>query len=399
VELNDIIRLTVGTIRAHKLRTILTMLGIAIGTASVILLTSIGEGLRSFMLSQFTQFGTNILGVHPGKSETFGMPGIASTTRKLTLEDAESLLRVPGVEQIVPVSFGTARVEYRNKGRSVFVYGVNSSVPDVWKFRVRQGSFLPEEDLQRGSPVTILGPTLKRELFGEENALGKYVDIGGRRFLVIGIMESKGQMLGFDLDDSAYIPVALAQKLFNRDDLNEIDVLFSAGYPVEQITRRITELMKERHDGEEDFTIITQTEMLKTLDNVLNILTMAVGSIAAISLLVGAVGILTMMWISVNERISEIGLEKAIGAEPRQILVLFISEAALLSTAGGLAGVLAGLSIALLLGTFVPALPIRVPGFYVVLSLLVSLIVGLLSGVLPARRASQLDPLEALRTE
>ncbi len=157
MDFTDVTTLTINTIRAHRLRTILTMLGIAIGTASVILLTSIGEGLRTFMLNQFMQFGTNLIGINPGKSATFGLPGVASSTRPLTIEDGEQLKRIPGVEKIVPVSFGTARVEYKNRGRSVFVYGVSSDMPYVWKFKIRQGSFLPSGDPRRGSPVTVIG--------------------------------------------------------------------------------------------------------------------------------------------------------------------------------------------------------------------------------------------------
>lgn len=395
----DVIRLTLGTVRAHRLRTFLTILGIAIGTASVILLTSIGEGLRYFMLDQFTQFGTNLIGIHPGRVKTFGMPAIANTTRKLTIEDAAELVRVPGVEKIVPLAFGSARVESAGRGRSVFIYGVTSEVPEVWRFEVGQGSFLPPGDPRRGAPLAVLGPKLKRELFGEQNPLGRYVHIGSRRFQVIGIMAPKGQMLGLDLDDAAYIPTALALKLFNKEGLQEIDLLFSKGQSAESVSRRVTRVLQERHDGEVDFTIVTQTEMLESLDRILGMITLAVGAIAAISLIVGAVGILTMMWISVNERVSEIGLEKAIGAEPRQILVLFLSEAAGLSVMGGVLGVTAGLTLAQLLGILVPALPVRVPTFFVVLALAVSIVVGLASGILPARRASRLDPLEALRTE
>jgi putative ABC transport system permease protein len=395
----DVLKFTLTTIRSHRLRTVLTMLGIAIGTASVILLTSIGEGLRIFMLQQFTQFGTNLIAVYPGKSETHGMPGIATTTRKLTLDDAEALQRVPGIEKLVPLCFGTARVEVENRSRSVFIYGVTPDVREVWKFEVRQGTIFPKTDMRRGAPLALIGPTLKSELFGAENALGKHIRIGGRRFVVMGVTASKGQMLGIDIDDSAWVPVGVALKLFNKEGLNEIDLLFAEGQDVQRITERVREVLKQRHDNEEDFTIISQTEMLETLDRVLRMLTMGVGAIAAISLFVGAIGILTMMWISVNERISEIGLQKAIGAEPSQILFLFLIEAGLLSTTGGLLGVFTGLGLAQLLGWALPSLPVQIPTTYVVLSLTMSVMVGLLSGVVPARRASRLDPLEALRAE
>jgi len=399
MEFQDAFKLTTGTIRAHRLRTALTMLGIAIGTASVILLTSIGEGLRYFILHSFTQFGTNLILITPGKTETFGMQGVANTTRKLTIDDAMQLRKVPGVEKVVPISYGSARVDTGKRSRSVFVVGATADVPAVWRFRVRQGSFLPQIDPRRGAPLVVLGSKLKTELFRNENALGQYVHISGSRFLVIGVMESKGQLLGLDIDDRAYIPIASALQLFNKEGLQEIHTLFSQGHQVTSVADGIKKALMERHDHQEDFTIITQTEMLDTLNNILKYLTMGVGGVAAISLLVGAVGILTMMWISVNERISEIGLQKAIGAEPQQILTLFLMEAAMLSTAGGLTGVIAGLSIAQLLGAAIPALPVRVPTTYVLLAIAVSVVVGLISGVAPARRASRLDPLEALRTE
>jgi putative ABC transport system permease protein len=375
------------------------MLGIAIGTASVILLTSIGEGVRGYISSQFTQFGTNLLSVSPGKAKTFGIPGVASTTRKLTLEDAIAIRHVPGIENIVPISFGSAAVEWGSRSRSVFIVGVTSDVPAVYQLGVRQGAFLPPSDPRRGDPLTVLGPKLKQELFGSENPLGKYVRIGGSRFLVIGIMEPKGQVVGMDLDDRAFIPVAQAMRLFNKEGLQQIDIHFSSADGAAAVKEGIRRVIRERHDGEEDFTLTTQTDMLGALDKILRVMTTVVAAIAAISLLVGATGILTILWISVSERVEEIGLEKAIGAEPRQILILFLGEAALLSTAGGAIGVLAGLLIAGLLDWFIPALPVRVPYFYVFLSLGVSFAVGLASGVLPARRAARMDPLEALRAE
>jgi putative ABC transport system permease protein len=400
VPFRELLAMAWHAVVAHRLRSMLTTLGITIGIASVILLTSIGEGTRQYILSEFTQFGTNLLAINPGKTMTTGAPGaLGATIRRLTLEDAESLYRVPGVEEVVPVAFGMARVEHEERGRSVFVYGVNSQVPAVWKFGVSAGRFLPDRDPRREAPLVVLGPKLKREVFGERNALGEHVRIGGRRFLVIGVMAPKGRLLGFDIDDSAYVPVASAQRLFNRPELQEIDVLFSEGSDPTSVADRIRRALMERHDGEEDFTITTQTEMLDTLGRVLGVVSLAVGGIGAISLAVGAIGILTMMWISVNERRSEIGLAKAIGAAQNQILGLFLCEAILLSVSGGVFGVLVGLGLARLLRIGFPGLPVSTPIEYVVAALLVSLVVGLASGAAPARRAAALDPLEALRTE
>jgi len=400
VKLRDIVRLAWTAVRAHRLRSALTMLGILIGIASVILLTSIGEGTRRYILAEFTQFGTNLLAINPGKIETTGVPGaIGGTIRKLTLEDAEALRRVRGVEKVVPLAMGMARVEAGERGRSVFIYGVNSEVPALWKWGVRQGRFLPAGDPRRAAPLTVLGPKLKREIFGEANALGEHVRIGGRRFLVIGVMTPKGQILGFDIDDAAYVPVAAAQRLFDREELMEIDVLFSERADPRAIVAGVRRVLKERHDGEEDFTITTQTEMLDVLDRVLGIVSVAVGGIGGISLVVGAIGILTMMWISVNERTAEIGLAKALGAAPRQILSMFLLEAALLSLTGGVLGIAAGVGIARVLHWTLPGLPVHTPLRYVAAAALVSLGVGLASGVLPACRAAALDPVEALRAE
>jgi putative ABC transport system permease protein len=388
--MRDLIRLAFGAVLSHRLRSALSMLGIAIGIASVILLTSIGEGTRRYMVGLFTQFGTNLMGINPGKSETSGIPGMfGGTTHKLTIDDALALERLPGVEQAMPVAFGTARVEGNGRGRSVFVYGVTPEAPKVWQYGVRQGSFWPESDPHRGSQLTVLGPKLKRELFGEANALGQFVRIAGTRFRVIGIMAPKGQFLGFDIDDSAYVPVASAMKIFNLGELNEIDIVYSHAGLAEQVEREVRSLLTARHGGEEDFTVTTQSAMLAVFDNVMNIVTASVGAIAGISLLVGAIG----------ERTAEIGLARAIGATRRQVHLLFLLEAAALATAGGALGVLAGLGLATLLRLAVPGLPVHTPVLFVLIAVAVSVSTGLLSGLLPARRAAALDPIEALRAE
>ena len=398
--IEDILTQAMRALRGHPQRSLLTMLGIVIGIASVILLTSLGEGTRQFVVGQFTQFGTNLISVSPGKIETTGMPGaIGRTLHPLTLEDAAALDRVAGVDRVLPVVMGTAPISIAGKERSSFVYGVTADVPAVWKMSVRVGRFLPGGDPRRGAPLAVLGPTLKRELFGDRNAIGERVRVGGQRFRVIGIMESKGQFLGFDIDDAIYIPVALAMPLFNRDALHEIDVQVANASIVDEVVGRITRALTSRHAGDEDFTVTTQTGMLETLGRVIRIVSLAVGGIGAISLLVGAIGILTMMWISVNERTAEIGVAKALGATRGQIEVLFLAEAVLLALLGGGLGLAAGMGLAALLHAIVPGLPVHTPFLYAILAIAVSFVVGLASGILPARRAAGLDPIEALAAE
>ncbi len=396
----DTIALALGAIVSHRLRSGLSLLGIAIGVLAVVLLTSIGEGTRQYMLSQFTQFGTNLLAVTPGKTKTFGIPGVlGGTTQKLTLDDALALSRVPGVEHVVPVVMGSARVEAGGRGRSINVFGVTADMPVVWKFSVRQGTFLPRGDIRRRIPVTVLGPKVKEELFSEVNPLGQFVRIAGHRFRVLGVLAPKGDILGFDLDDAVYIPVASAMKIFNMDEVVEVDVTFASPRDTERVVEGIRQLLIDRHRNTEDFTITTQATMLEVLDRIMRVVTLAVGAIAGISLVVGAIGILTVMWIAVRERSSEIGLLRAVGATSGQIYRLFIVESAFLATLGGAAGVIAGISVVALLQVTLPGLPVRVELDYLVAALVVSVGTGLLSGLLPARRAASIDPVEALRAE
>jgi putative ABC transport system permease protein len=397
--LNDAIKLSLEAVFSHRMRSFLTALGIAVGIAAVVLLTSLGEGVHKFVLSEFTQFGTNLIGITPGKAATTGISGaVISNVRPLSLDDADALGRIPVVVAAVPVVQGNAPVKFGRRSRRTYIFGVGSQAPTVWRFKVAKGRFLPPDDPRAPRAFVVLGSKVQNELFGNRNPLGRRVRIGGERYRVIGVMESKGQMLGFDLDDAVYIPTGRALALFNRESLMEIDLLYAAGADATDVAGKARSLLKARH-GSEDFTITTQEQMLEVLGSVLNILTLAVGAVGGISLLVGAVGILTIMTIAVNERTAEIGLLRAIGAGRNQILGLFIAEAVVLAGIGGLAGLIIGTVGAWLLGILVPALPTYTPWSYVVFAELLAATIGLAAGVLPAYRAASLDPIEALRAE
>lgn len=395
----DFIKLSIGSVIAHRLRSFLTALGIAVGIASVILLTSIGEGIHRFVLAEFTQFGTNLIAVTPGKHSTLGVSGaVVSNVRPLSMEDAEALRRLPKVLAVVPVIQGNAAIEYGRSSRRTMVLGVGSAVPQVWSMQPTVGRFLPEDDLGHARPFVVLGSKVRNELFATENPLGKRIRIGSESYRIIGVMESKGQMLGFDLDDAVYIPAQKAMSMFNRESVMEVDILYAPDTDSASLSRSIRTVLTSRH-GSEDFTIITQDQMLETLGSILNVLTLAVGALGAISLLVGGIGILTIMTIAITERTPEIGLLRAVGARRREILTLFISEAIVLASIGGSVGLVLGAGGAWLLGMAVPALPTHTPWGYAVAAELVAAAIGLAAGVAPAYKAANLDPVAALRAE
>ena len=399
MQLADFIRFTYGSLRSHRLRTFLTALGIAVGIAAVILLTSIGEGLHRFVIAEFTQFGTNIISVAPGRIQTHGASlGVVNTVRPLSIEDALALKRAPYVQVSDPVVQGNADVKYFGKSRRVTLYGVGPDFAEALKMRVAVGEFLPQEDPRSARALAVLGSKVAREFFGGDNPLGSRIRIGGERYRVVGVMQSKGQVLGFDLDDTVFIPVARALEMFNRESLMEIHVTYDPTAPLVEVEQGIKRILIARH-GAEDFTVTPQQKMLEVFGTVLDAITFAVAAIGGISLIVGGVGILTILIIAVAERTSEIGLLRAVGATQRSILMLFLGEAALLAAIGGTAGLLLGWAIALLLQLALPALPVHTPWSYAVLAELVAVAVGLAAGVLPARRAARLDPLEALRSE
>lgn len=395
----DFASFTYTSLRAHRLRTGLTALGIAVGIAAVILLTSIGEGLHHFVIAEFTQFGTNIINVAPGRIQTHGASlGAVNTVRPLSIDDALALRRAPHVQLTDPVVQGNAEIVYGGKSRRVTLYGVGPDMARALKMRVASGEFLPQDDPRGARAFVVLGAKVASELFGSANPLGSRIRASGERYRVIGVMQAKGQVLGFDLDDTVYIPVGRALEMFNRESLMEIHVVYEPTAPLAEVEQGIKRILIARH-GAEDFTVTPQQKMLEVFGTVLDAVTFAVAAIGGISLVVGGVGILTILTIAIAERTSEIGLLRAIGATRQGILLLFLGEAALLAAVGGAAGLLLGWGIALALHAALPALPIQTPWSYAVLAELVSLAVGLAAGVLPARRAAHLDPLEALRSE
>lgn len=396
---SDLIRMAWRSITAQRSRSVLTLLGIAVGIAAVILLTSIGQGLHHFMLAEFTQIGTNVVSITPGRTTTGGgNPGLPSSVRPLTFDDANALRRVPHLRGVTPGVTGNAEVQGNGRLRRALVYGTSAELVRSFNLHVSSGQFLPDDEAEHARSLVVLGAGLKRELYGNDNPIGQRVRVGGQQYRVIGVLAPRGQFLGIDLDDVAYIPAVRALELFNRDGLVEIHLTYTEGAPVAQVVAAAKQILIARH-GREDVTIVTQADMLGTLSNILGMVTMAVAALGGISLLVGAVGIVTIMTIAVSERTAEIGLMVALGARRATVLALFLGEAVVLSALGGALGLAIGIGIAQLAHLALPGLPVSTPAGFVLLAEGLAMLIGLVAGVLPARRAARLDPVEALRAE
>ncbi len=389
-------------LRRHSLRSALSMLGIAIGVGAVILLVGLGEGVKVYITSEFNSLGTNLIIIQPGKSETntpFGPPP-GGATRNLTLEDSNALRqRSTLLTAVTPVMFGTNRISRGARQRDVTVLGTDEHFPKVLTLSVISGQFIHRDASVTGRRVCAIGNKIQAELFGDKNPLGELILINRSPFRVVGILEKKGETLGIDMDDIVFIPVKAYQKLFDQTALFGIRAKARSQEELEAAMDEVTTILKKRHHGSVDFTLISQRAMMGTMDTILDMMTRTLAGIAAISLIVGGIGIMNIMLVSVAERTREIGLRKAVGARRKDILRQFLVESATLSAIGGLVGI--GLGFGGGSGITLMAENFRtiVPPEMVVLAFGFSAAVGIVFGVYPAVRAGSLDPIAALRHE
>jgi len=396
----DLIFLAFSTLVRYPLRTLMLLIATSIGVMAVILLTAVGEGARDYITGEFRDMGTNLLIVIPGKNETSGggspidLAGVAP--RDLTVEDAISLRQIEAIKNIAPIVIGETPAQFNGLERTVPIIGTTPSFLAVRKWEMATGNFLPGVTLDRSPPVCVIGKEVESELFGKNKAIGQWLRVGDRRCRVTGIIGTEGRAVGIDAQKVVVMPVSLATALFNRPSLFRIAIEARNTWEMEQIKKDIIKIIKKRHQGKEDITVIRQDSVMKSFDNIFNVLTMALGSIASISLFVAGILIMNVMLVAVSQRQAEIGLLKAIGAKNNQINHLFITEAIILSGSGALLGLVLGHTVTQILKVAFPTFNFLPPLWASFVSLLVALISGVVFGLLPARRAAKLDPVIAL---
>ena len=395
----DLIRFAREAATGNPLRSALLVLAMAIGVAAVVVLTALGDGARRYVMNEFSSLGSNLVIVLPGRSQTGGLnPGnaITSTPRDLTIDDAQALVRASAVQRVVPLAIGTSEISAGGKLREVMVAGTTAQFLAVRRLTLAQGRFLPDTDWRRGAAEAIIGAKVRDEIFGATPALGQLVRIGERRFRVVGVLASSGQGLGMNTDELVIVPVALAQAMFNSNTLFRIMVEATSRAAIEPAKAQVEEIIRLRHEGEQDVTVITQDAVLATFDRLLGALTLGVAGIAAISLAVAGILVMNVMLVSVTQRTGEIGLLKALGATGSTIRLAFLAEATMLSVAGAVLGYALGHAGAAVIRQLYPTFPAFPPGWAVLAGLFTALVTGILFGVLPARRAARLDPVLAL---
>ncbi len=397
---SDILGYSWLSLKGYKSRTLLMLLAMSISVASVLLLTALGEGARRYVNGEFASLGTNLVIVLPGRSETAGMglnTMMGVTPRDLTLEDARALQRHSAITRIAPLNVGAAEASWQSRKREVTIMGSTQELLTLRHWKLASGSFLPDTEWDRATPVCVIGKKIRDEIFGAHSALGQWIRLGQNRYRVIGVMASEGRSIGIDVQELVIIPVASAQALFNTPSLFRILIESKSREAMQKVIEFTENTIKQRHHGELDVTVITQDAVLKTFDNILSALTYGVGGIAAISLAVAGILIMNVMLVAVSQRTAEIGLLKALGASRQKILVLILTEAMQLSLLGVFFGFILGLGGSWGIRSALPELQAYPPLWAILASFGVAMLTGLLFSLLPATKASKLDPVRALQ--
>lgn len=381
----------------QRFRSAMILVAMSLGVASVLVLTGLGEGARLYVAAEFAAMGTDTLAVLPGRNDTTGgMPPVAGTApRDLTLGDAEALRRIPSITGVAPIVVGTSPVSHGARVRDGMVVGTSRDYFTIRQMTMSRGTIFPDLPSDALPPVAVIGPTLNAELFRGANPMGEWLRIGDRRFRVVGVL-GENNKFGMALGDAVFIPINHAQALYNAPGLFRVLAQVRPGLSKDRAREQILSVITERHEGDEDVTVISPDAMLKSLDAILGTMTLAVGGIAAISLLVAGILIMNVTLISVTQRTDEIGLLKALGADGRTVRLIFLVEAGLMSLVGAALGTGIGLSLLAAGRGIWPSIPFTATPPVVGGALFVAVVAGVVFALLPAGRAARLDPVVAL---
>ena len=399
MRLVDLLRFTFLALRRQSFRSTMLLTAVGLGVSAVVVLTALGEGARGYVLGEFAYLGKDTVIIVPGRKETTGgmppMTGIAANA--ITLEEMVVLERsVPGVTSIAPMVLGNGPVSYKSRERDSLVVGTTAAFFPMREMEVSQGSILPDLPLGEGKQVAVIGQKLKVALFDNGRAIGQWIRLRDYRFRVIGVLAGSGDSFGADLSEAIFIPVASAQSVFNVHGLFRVMLKVKEHYQVDAVKSAIAKKMQALHDGERDVTIISPDSMLSTFDSILQVMTMGVAGIGAISLVVSGILVMNVTLMSVKQRTAEIGLLKAIGAPASQVRTLFLSEAALIATAGALIGMLVGHVVVLIGRQLYPTVPFATPNWALWAALVLAIGTALVFAWLPAQQAADMEPVDAL---
>ena len=396
--------MAVNALLANKLRSLLTMLGIIIGVGAVIAMVSIGMGVRTSVADSFASLGSNMLIIMPGSTNHGGVRGAAGSRKSLKYDDAKAIeSKIKGIDYVSPTVSSSYQVVNGNLNWNTSVEGVTPELMQIRALKVENGSFISASDMNKRSRVAVIGPTVAANLFGAENPVGQNIRINNQPFKVIGITASKGQSIGQDQDDVIYIPLTTAQeRMLAITHIHSVNIQVSSPEKMDQVQAEIENLLRQRHHiragMEDDFTVRNMTSLMESFTENTNMITLLLGSIASISLLVGGIGIMNIMMVSVTERTREIGIRKALGATSSNVLMQFMIESMVIGIVGGVIGIASGILLSKAIGAF-GGLTTPVDILPVLVSFSFAVGIGLFFGIYPARKAARLDPIDALRYE